>query len=125
MKADDIRAALEQVPIVDIHGLIHVRRSLRIARRQCRLGPHPIDIAHDGLGFIQREVTVFDHRHASEGIACEVRLFAMLARPQCCDSPWDPLLLESRQHRARERTTGNGMNDDLGHDGVPTLQCYR
>src|SRR5882757_5816994 len=66
MKDDDIADAVEQIPVVDIHRLIHPRRALGIVRRQAGLRQHAVEVAQDRLGLVQHEPVMLQHRHAAE-----------------------------------------------------------
>src|SRR5258706_2812889 len=115
---DDIGDALEQVPVIDIHHLIHPRRSLRLSGRERRVRQHPVEIAQDGLGLVKQEAAVFEHRHPAEGMTGEVFGRAQRARRHRRKPPGCALLFQRRQHGTSERTAGNGVHDEFRHDDL-------
>src|SRR4029078_1907954 len=55
MEYNDVGDALKQVPIVDVHHLIHARRCFGISRRQRWPRKYPVDVAQDRLCLVEPE----------------------------------------------------------------------
>ncbi len=115
LEADHIVDALKQVPVVDVHQLIHPRGGARIARSQGQARRHPVDIAQDGLGLVEREAVVLQGRHACEGVARDIGLLAMIAGLQPLQAPGRALFLKGDQGSAAKGAAGNEVQDKRRH----------
>jgi hypothetical protein len=120
VKDDDIADAGEQIPVVDIHHLIHARRALGIGRRKRRRRQHAVEVAQDGLGLVEDKTIMLQHRHAPEGMAGKVFRRLKAAGRQRRETIGRALLFQHRQHGACERAARNGMDRKFRHDDLLT-----
>jgi hypothetical protein len=119
LKPDDVGDTLKQVPVADIHDLIHQRGPLRRARCQRRRGQDAIEIPQDRLRFVEHQIAVLEHRHAPERMPQQMRLaFRGLGRNRRKPIV-RALFFESSEHGAAIRAAGHAMNNELRHREPP------
>jgi hypothetical protein len=116
MEDDDVGNALEQVPVVDAHQLIHSRRAPGVGGRQPGIGQHTVEITQDRRGLVQNETVMLEHRHAAERMPRQMfRRFVGAGRHRR-DTVGRALLFERREHCSRERTAWDCVNNEFRHD---------
>jgi len=100
LEGNDVGDAMEEVPVVDVHQLVHAGGAARIGGRQCWLRHHAIEVAQDRLRLVQAEVAVLEHRYPTERMPAEMLRRAQRARHDGCDSVSGTLFLKRCQHGA-------------------------
>src|SRR5271166_2666945 len=118
LEADDVVDTPEQIPVADIHHLVHARGGFRIGGRQFGVGQHPVEIARDGLGLVEHEIIVFEHRHSPERMARKMRFLPVGAWCHEREPVARALLKQRCENRPAKRASRDTVNDKLGHGAL-------
>ena len=123
LEYNNVSDALEEIPVGNVHDLIHPGGGLWIGGREGRLRQDAVQIAEDGLGFLQHEIAVLQHGHFAERLPRNMRLALVETQRYRRDAVGSAFLLKRNEDRARERAAWNGMYDELWHDCPPLVLC--
>src|SRR5882757_3405222 len=118
MKADDIAHTLEQVPVIDVHRLIHSPDGLGVDGSEGWGRQHAVEVAQDGLALVEAETAVLQHRHPAKGMAGQMLRRAEGARRHRRKAIGRAFLFQRGQDGSSKWTAGNGMDDEFGHNDL-------
>jgi hypothetical protein len=115
LEDDGTGDALEQVPIIDIHDLVHASRRLRVHWCQAWRGQCPVQIPQDCLRLIEAEPPMIEDGDTTERMPCQMRFGFQRARGNGNDPVRSLLFLKRCEHSAGEGAAGDGTDREDRH----------
>jgi hypothetical protein len=121
LESDDIGRPLEQVPIIDVHQLVHAPRSMRMRWSQRWLRQHAIKIAQDRLALVEPKVSMVQYRHPAEGVAGKMLWTSQSTRRNGVNVVARTFLLQCDECGSAERTAGYAVHYEILHLSLPVM----
>jgi hypothetical protein len=127
--------ASHEVPVTDIHYLIHASSRLGVGGCQAGAWQHPVELAQNSLSFVQEETIVFEQagmrREQGEPALGGLWYGGWMRRTEPSYSEFDPIVRAAKPHiaekvtelRLRERIADHGVEESSTPPSAPSCCC--
>ncbi len=111
------------IGIDDADQLVHPRPLMHVFGLQRRSRETLVDIAHDRLGLVEGKAVVLEGRDLGEGLASQMRRFAVSAERHLDKLVGDALFGERQSRAPHIGAAGRTVNDRMRHHRSPVRIC--